>query len=174
MKIRFSALAGFARRYSQREQWLLLFCALLVTATVIWLMVWQPVMAARSASEARLAYASAALDEVNTLAAELEYLRQSAVDSGELSGSAQSLPQMLDTLSVQIGIVAAALEPSADNRSAGVRFDAVPMSDLLAWLAALDTQPGVQLEQINIAPVAASAGAGNQSVNASLRVRSLF
>lgn len=173
MTNRFSAITRHMTRYTQREQLLLLLCGLLVTFTLLWLLLWQPVMAARSASEARLAFAAESLDEVNMLAAELEYLRQSTVNSNEPSDAAQSLPQMLDTLSAQIGIVAASLEPAADNQSAGVRFDAVVMPDLLAWLAELDAQPGIQLEQMTIAPVSNNSSTGNQTVNATLRVRSL-
>lgn len=165
--------SSFATRYSQREQLLLLFCGFLVLLTVLWLMIWQPVMNARSASEARLAYALTSLEEVNVLAAELEYLRQSNVNPEVRTNTAQSLPQMLNTLSAQIGIMVASLEPAADNRSAGVRFDAVAMSDLLAWLAELESRTGIQLEQLTITPVSGNRAAGNQSVNATLRVRSL-
>lgn len=173
MKNLISAIGRVVTRYTQREQLLLLLCGLLVTLTLVWLLVWQPVMVARSVSEARLAYAVGSLDEVNSLAAELEYLRQSTVESDEMSGVAQSLPQMLDTLSSQIGIVAASLEPAADNRSAGLRFDAVAMPALLAWLAELDLQTSIQLEQLTIAPVAGISLSDSQTVNATLRVRSL-
>ncbi|MDO8908582.1 MAG: type II secretion system protein GspM [Pseudohongiella sp.] len=165
--------ARYLMRYSQREQLLLLLCGFLVLATVLWLTIWQPVMAARSASEARLAYAAVALEEVNMLAAELEYLRQSSVNPDVQADAAQSLPQLLNSLAAQSGIVVASLEPAADNRSAGVRFDAVAMPDLLAWLAELESQTGIQLEQLTIAPVSSNRVAGNQSVNATLRVRSL-
>lgn len=173
MTNRFSTITQFMTRYSQREQLLLLLCGVVVALTGLWVLLWQPVMAARSSSEARLAYAAETLDEVNSLAAELEYLRQSVVADNELSGAAQSLPQMLDTLSARIGIVAASLEPAADNRSVGVRFDGVAMSDLLSWLAELDSYAGTQIEQMTITPVSNTSPAGNQAVNTTLRVRSL-
>lgn len=165
-------LRRHAKRYSRREQVLLLTCGVLVSLTVLWQLVWQPVMAARAISESRLVYAVESLDNVNSLAAELEFLRQSDVDADDMSGATQSLPQRLDTLSAQMGIVVASLEPAADNLSAGLRFDAVDMSDLLTWASELESQSGLQIEQMTIVPVSADTGSG-QPVNATLRVRSL-
>lgn len=170
----------FKARYNRREQLLLLLCGAVVTLWLLWMFVWQPVMAARATSETRLVYAAASLDDVNTLAAELEYLRRSSVDNNDAAGATQSLPQMLDTLSARMGLVAASLEPAADNRSVGLRFDSVALSDLLQWLAELESQPGIRLEQITIAPVGAAAGVSGESlsgnsqpVNTTLSIRSL-
>lgn len=173
MKNVVTTLRRFMMRHSQREQWLLLLCGLLVILTLLWQLLWQPVMAARAASEMRLAYAAQSLDEVNNLAAELEYLRQSNVELSGLADSSQSLPQMLDTLSAQMGISAASLEPASDNLSVGLRFDAVVMSDLLTWLAELESRSGVQVEQITMAPVNNSNTTSGQTVNATLRVGSI-
>lgn len=175
----------FRARYNRREQLLLLLCAAVVTLWLLWLSVWQPVMAARATSETRLVYAAASLDDVASLAAELEYLRRSSVEHDDAAVATQSLPQMLDTLSARMGLVAASLEPSADNRSVGLRFDAVSLSDLLQWLAELESQPGIRLDQMTMAPVGGTAGQirvdqrGNavtgdgQAVNATLSIRSL-
>jgi type II secretory pathway component PulM len=136
-------------------------------------MLWQPVMNARLLTESRLGFAQQSLAQVNTLAAELEYLRQTNVDASAQAGATESLPQMLNALSAQMGIAVASLEPAAGNRSAGVRFDAVVMPNLLAWLAELEAQAGIELEQITITPVSATGTGVSQSVNAILRVRSL-
>jgi general secretion pathway protein M len=166
-------MTGYIKRCSPREQLLLLVCAVLVSVTVFWLMLWQPVMNARLLTESRLVFAQQSLAQVNTLAAELEYLRQSNVDASVQVGVTESLPQMLNALSAQMGITVASLEPAAGNLSAGVRFDAVVMQNLLAWLAELEAQAGIELEQITISPVSATDTGVSQSVNATLRVRSL-
>lgn len=162
----------FSMRYSQREQLLLLLCAVLVMFTLLWVLLWQPVMAARTASEARLSYAATAFDEVNRLAAELEYLRQSDVTANQTGAAVQALPQAINSLSARTGLTVAALEPAADNRSAGLRFDAVSMPALLNWLAELEKLDGMQLEQLHVAPLGNNPAADNV-VNASLQIRSV-
>lgn len=173
MKQSLLVMSGYLRqRYTRREQLLLLLCAALVLCTLLWMLVWQPLVSARAASESRLAYAADTLDQVNMLAAELESLRRSSADQSETAADTQPLPQALNNLSARTGIRVAALEPAADNRSAGMRFDAVSMPELLQWLAELYALGNMQVEQITIAPAGNSPTAGN-TVNASLQIRSL-
>jgi type II secretory pathway component PulM len=151
----------------------LLVAGVMITLTVGWLLLWQPVFDARAASESRLLAAEQTLAQVNSLAAELAMFRRDMADESAQLSASQSLPQVLNTLAAQIAIPIAALEPAADNQSAGLRFDAVSMSLLLAWLAELETLPGIRVEQLTMTPVAGDSATGEAQINASLRVRSV-
>jgi len=163
----------YLARCTRREQVSLLTGSVLVVLTVGWLLIWQPVFAARSASESRLISAQDTLARVNGLAAELAQLRSAAPAASVQASSTQSLPQVLNTLAAQMDIAIASLEPAADNQSAGVRFDAVSMSLLLAWLAELESTAGIRVEQLTLTPASANQSSVGELINASLRVRSV-
>lgn len=174
---RLAAVISAPRRYlarcTRREQVSLLAGSVLVVLTVGWLLIWQPVFAARSASEARLMSAQDTLAQVNGLAAELAQLRSAAPAASVQASSTQSLPQVLNTLAAQMDIAIASLEPAADNQSAGVRFDAVSMPLMLAWLAELESTAGIRVEQLTLTPTSANPPTVGDLINASLRVRSV-
>ncbi len=162
----------YLARCTRREQMYLLTAGVLLTLTAGWLLVWQPVFNARAASESRLQYAEQNLAQVNTLAAELAAIRNDMSEASTQATSVQPLPQVLNTLAAQIGLPVSSLEPAADNQSAGVRFDAVSMPLLLAWLAELESTPGIRIEQLTLSPASGTQVAGDAGpVNASLRVR---
>ena len=163
----------YLARCTRREQVSLLALSVLVVLTAGWLLIWQPVFAARSASEARLMSAQDTLAQVNGLAAELLQRRGAAPALSVQASSTQSLPQVLNTLAAQMGIAVASLEPAADNQSAGVRFDAVSMSLLLAWLAELESTAGIRVEQLTLTPASANQSSVGELINASLRIRSV-
>lgn len=168
-----TTITRYLARCTRREQVYLLVAGVMITLTVGWLLLWQPVFDARAASESRLLAAEQTLAQVNSLAAELAMFRRDMADETTQQSSSQSLPQVLNTLAAQIVIPIAALEPAADNQSAGLRFDAVSMSLLLAWLAELETLPGMRVEQLTMTPVAGNSATGEAQINASLRVRSV-
>lgn len=171
-----SVLASIKRylaRCTRREQVCLLAGSILVVFTAGWLMIWQPVFAALAMSESRVMSAEDDLAQVNNLAAELVQLRSASAALTTQTASVQSLPQLLNTLAAQSGIAITSLEPAADNQSAGARFDAVSMPLLLAWLAQLESTPGVRVEQLTLTPASASQAAVSELINASLRVRSV-
>lgn len=165
-------LMRYLVRCTRREQVMLISTGLLSLLCLLWLGAWEPAKAARHAAESRLEQTGQTLDEVSRLAAELEQLRQqaTAVPDPLLN---QSLPQLLTTLAADTGIPMAALEPSADNLSAGVRFDAVSMESLLGWLAQLETRHVILVEQLSVTPLAANRplAPSDNLINASLRVR---
>ncbi|TFH71684.1 hypothetical protein E3V39_14500 [Gammaproteobacteria bacterium LSUCC0112] len=168
-----TTIKRYLARCTRREQVYLLVAGVMITLTVGWLLLWQPVFDARAASESRLLAAEQTLAQVNSLAAELAIFRRDMADESPQPSSSQSLPQVLNTLAAQIAIPIAALEPAVDNQSAGLRFDAVSMSLLLAWLAELETLPSMRVEQLTMTPVAGSSATGEAQINASLRVRSV-
>jgi type II secretory pathway component PulM len=174
---RLAAVISTPKRYlarcTRREQVSLLAGSVLVVLTAGWLLIWQPVFSARSASQARLMSAQDTLAQVNGMAAELAQLRSAAPGVSVQASSTQSLPQMLNTLAAQMGIAVASLEPAADNQSAGVRFDAVSMSLLLAWLAELESTAGIRVEQLTLTPAGANQSSVGELINASLRIRSV-
>ena len=79
---RLAAVISTPKRYlarcTRREQVSLLAGSLLVMLTAGWLLIWQPVFSARSASQARLMSAQDTLAQVNGMAAELAQLRSAA------------------------------------------------------------------------------------------------
>ena len=164
-------LMRYLVRCTRREQVMLISTGVLSLVCLLWLGAWEPAKAARHAAESRLHQAEQTLDDVSRLAADLELLRQQSTAAPEQSDL--SLPQLLSALASETGIPMAALEPSADNLSAGVRFDAVSMENLLGWLAQLETQHLVLVEQINVTPLAVNRplAPADNLVNASLRVR---
>lgn len=168
-----ATIKRYLARCTRREQLYLLACGVLVTLTAGWLLIWQPVFAARSVSESRLISAEDTLAQVNNLAAKLAQLRSVSAAVSTQTASTQSLPQVLNTLAAQIGITIASLEPAADNQSAGARFDAVSMPLLLAWLAELESTAGIRVEQLTLTPSSANQPAVGNLINASLRVRSV-
>jgi type II secretory pathway component PulM len=159
-------------RCTRREQVMLITTGMLALVCLLWLGAWEPAKAARLAAESRLNQAEQTLDDVSRLAAELEHLRQQSSASPESPGN-QSLPQLLSELASETGITLAALEPSVDNLSAGVRFDAVSMESLLGWLAQLETRHVILVEQLSVTPLTANRplAPADNLVNASLRVR---
>jgi type II secretory pathway component PulM len=54
-----------------------------------------------------------------------------------------------------------------------VRFDAVSMSLLLAWLAELESTAGIRVEQLTLTPASANQSSVGELINASLRIRSV-
>lgn len=170
MKHFVTAVRNYLATRSRREQ-LLLSCggALLVLSLGYWL-AWQPLMQARANSAARVQQAEQSLASVNRMAAELERVRTRPAETAGATVGAQSLPLLINTLASDAGLAIASLEPSADNRSAGLRMDAVPMTDLLAWLQQLEAQPDVVLEQITLSAQAQENGHESGRVNASLRI----
>jgi type II secretory pathway component PulM len=173
-------------RCSRREQALLIVTSVLVLLAFLWLGAWQPVQAARHAAELRVMQAEQTLDEVNMLANQLEQLQASPSQQMSTSSLPQSLPQLLSHLAAESGISLSALEPAADNLSAGLRFEAVAMGSLLGWLDQLENQHHIFIEQLNVAPLLDTAGSNaaglntadrdqiaDSLVNVSMRVRML-
>ena len=173
-------------RCSRREQALLIVTSVLVLLAFLWLGAWQPVQAARHAAELRVMQAEQTLDEVNMLANQLAQLQVNPTQQMSTSSLPQSLPQLLSHLAAESGISLSALEPAADNLSAGLRFEAVAMGSLLGWLDQLENQHHIFIEQLNVAPVLDTAGSNaaglntadrdqidDSLVNVSMRVRML-
>jgi len=161
-------------RRSRREQVMLLTGSTLLFLVLIWQGVWEPARAARLSTAAQLAGAQQTWLEVDQLAAELLHLRQQKGDPTNEPG-AQSLSQVVTQMAAASGLAMAALEPSADALSTGVRFEAVPMANLLDWLGQLEEQTQIFVDQLTVMPVNVSingpATPVENLVNASLRIR---
>jgi len=152
-------------RCSRREQALLIVTSVLVLLAFLWLGAWQPVQAARHAAELRVMQAEQTLDEVNMLANQLEQLQVNPTQQVSTLSLPQSLPQLLSNLAAESGINLSALEPAADNLSAGLRFEAVAMGSLLGWLDQLENQHHIFIEQLNVAPLLDTAGSNAAGLN---------
>lgn len=135
-----------------RERLLVAVGLLAVTATLIFLLVLEPMQVRQARAQAQLATESAALARVRELAAEAGRLQgQAATTARGVLPSGQSLLAVLNDSAVSGGIQGH-IERVVPNgaQEASMTFDGIAFDALMAWLVGLRAQFGVEARQLVI------------------------
>lgn len=146
-----------------REQLLLIVGLGIVLLALVWQLLWQPMLQAKTLSAQRVTNAERSLLAVRSLAQELVIAR--AASASDVNGGG-NMAQTLDESASALGLRIASLEPTADNSSVSVRLNDVGMTTVLAWLYDIENSSTMSIDALTLSPVATP---GN--VNASLRLR---
>lgn len=151
-------------KLAPRERVIVIVGSIVVALTVIYLGIIEPVSTAHANRISALASSRA-------LATQLEVAAAAVASAGPNRGAAQagrgmSLLAAIDQ-STRAGTLAkppASLQPEGDHE-VKVRFEEVPFDSLVRWLAELQTQYGVSVQQLD---VESQGGAGLVNVRLSL------
>ncbi len=146
-----------------REQLIVLAGLGVVLTYLVWLLLWQPMLQARTLSAQRVANAEQSLLAVRVLAQELASARASAATGVSGTGN---LAQSLDESASALGLRIASLEPAADNSSVAVRLNDVSMATVLAWLSDIENSGAMSIDALTLSPVQTP---GNVTVSLRLR-----
>lgn len=152
------------RDLQPRERVIVAVGAVVVIATLIYLVLWEPMANARSKQMAALTDERALAERLETIAATVQKARASGV--GAIQGREQSLLTLIDQQgkSPELGKPPTRLQPEGENE-VKVWFEDVPFDALVRWMSTLETRYGVQIVG---AELERRAGAG--LVNARLTV----
>ncbi|MCH8537046.1 MAG: type II secretion system protein M [Alkalimonas sp.] len=126
----------------QREQRLVLVCAVAVAIFLFYWLIWQPVHQAKATNQRALQQAEQQLDWLHSV---LPQLQQSGVSIERSSGS---LSQILTTSARQYGIRVNRMQPQ--NEQMQLVLDDVAFEQLLRWLHDLHYQHGLRLVNLDV------------------------
>jgi general secretion pathway protein M len=151
-------------KLAPRERVIVVVGSIVVALTVIYLGIIEPVATAHANRISALASSRA-------LATQLEVAAAAVASAGPKSGAVQagrgmSLLAAIDqsTRGGSLGKPPASMQPEGDHE-VKVRFEEVPFDGLVRWLAQLQTQYGVSVQQLD---VESQSGAGLVNVRLSL------
>lgn len=146
-----------------REQLILLSGLGVVLVYLIWVLMWQPMLQARTLSAQRAANAEQSLIAVRSLAQQLVSARMTGASGDTGTGN---LARTLDESASELGLRISSLEPSADNSSISVRLNDVGMATVLAWLYDIESNGTMSIDSLTLSPVRTP---GNVAVSLRLR-----
>ncbi|WP_228613749.1 type II secretion system protein GspM [Alkalimonas sp.] len=126
----------------QREQHLVLICAIALLVFVFYYLIWQPVHQSKARNQQALQQAEQQLDWLNSV---LPQLQQAGSSVERSSGS---LSQVLTTSARQHGIRVSRMQPQ--NQQMQLVLDDVRFEQLVSWLHALHYQHGLQLVSLDV------------------------
>ena len=126
----------------QREQHLVLVCAIAIGVFLFYYLIWQPVHQSKVRNQQALHQAEQQLDWLNSV---LPQLQQS---SGSVERSSGSLSQVLTTSARQHGIRVSRMQPQ--NQQMQLVLDDVAFEQLVRWLHALHYQHGLSLVNLDV------------------------
>ncbi len=133
------------QKLSQREQLMVLAAALLIGLLLLYGTTWAPLTRAIDGYEADNADARESLD----------WMRQAVVDISSTSASAgvaaqtQSISALVDTTLPTYSLVMQRYQPTGDE-SAQLWLEEAPVSQVIAWLAAIERDHGMRLITVAI------------------------
>jgi general secretion pathway protein M len=148
-------VTGWWQDRSARERLLIGLMLALLAGTILWLGVWRPITALRTAAEADARAATARLAQARAHAAAIA--ARPAAAGGRL---ADLVSQRL----AQVGLQAARMDAAGDGQVV-VELAAINGRLLLGWAAALEQRDGLVIEQLD------ASRNPDQSVHARLLVR---
>lgn len=126
----------------QREQRLVLICAVVISLFLFYWVVWQPVHQSKALNERALQQAEQQLVWLHSV---LPQLQQSGVSIERTSGS---LSQILTSSARQHGIRVSRMQPQ--NEQMQLVLDDVPFEQLIRWLHDLHYQHGLRLVNLDV------------------------
>jgi type II secretory pathway component PulM len=133
---------------SRRDQIAIAICAVFLAGYMLWLLALKPLTNAAENAERRQAATSASLARVKSLAATLQH-HQNTADSRPRSQQV-SIANLVDRTTSGIGLRATSMDPSADGRTASVRFDNADLAKVLQWLHDLEYDHQIQIEYLSL------------------------
>lgn len=157
-------ITAWFKDLKQHEQILVLACAALVAAYLIYLLVWSPIASRRDELVLQNNAAQESLQNVRELAAQYLALSQ---NGNQPQASSANLSRIVDSSAAQNNLVLRRFQLSS-NGEASVRFENVAFNNVLTWVNELEYQHGVLIRELQV-----SAGNGSGLVNVSVRVQKL-
>lgn len=135
-------------KLQQREQWLVGVGAIVVTITVLYLAIWEPIAGAHTHRAEGLVAQRALAERLEAAAAELQSMRGNGNATVDRSTSVLSA---IDQSSKQgpVGKAPDRMQPEGD-KEVKVWFEDVPFDALLRWLVILQTRYGVSVQTLEV------------------------
>lgn len=138
-------MKAWFERLGRRDQLLLVPLALALAGILLYLAVWAPLTRGVARYDAANANAVAALEWMSEAAQDIK-ARQSGW-RGAVPG--QSLSSLVDASLPQYELVMQRFQPVGE-RAAQVWLDEAPVPQVIAWLAAVERNGGVRLDNVSI------------------------
>lgn len=126
----------------QREQRLVLACAIAIAIFLFYFLIWQPVHQSKAVNQRALQQAEQQLAWLHSV---LPQLQQSGVSRERTSGS---LSQIVTSSARQYGIRVNRMQPQ--NEQMQLVLDDVPFDQLIRWLHDLHYQHGLRLVNLDV------------------------
>jgi general secretion pathway protein M len=133
---------------TRRDQIAIVICGVFLAAYLLWMLALKPLSTAADRAASRQQATAASLARVKSLAATLQHHQRSAADRPRTQQV--SIANLVDRSTSAIGLRATSMDPSADGRTAAVRFDDAELANVLQWLYDLETNHQVQVEYLSL------------------------
>lgn len=133
-------------KLSPREQGAVLLCAACMLLWLLWMWVVSPLQGAIEAREQTVVNTGHTLLRVQALAKDLQALR---AQSGDKPLEAASLAQVVDQSVRRSRLQMAGFQPGRNN-DATVRFERVAFSNLLDWMATIESSGHVRVSEMSV------------------------
>lgn len=150
MKERLQPLLDRYQALEPRERRILAWGAVFVAATLLYLAVWQPLMALHTRSQERLDQARATAERLELLAAQAASMR-SGRQPAPVIGSDQSLLSVVDQAgkNSSLGKPLSRIQPDGED-TVRVWLEDVPFDALLRWIEELKTRYAIAVTAAEI------------------------
>lgn len=143
------ALQEWFRGLARRERILVAAGAIIVTATILFLAIWEPLAKAHHKNEQDLAAARALGQKLEVLAAEVQGAR--SVNGGAIAGAGTSLLSAVDQASKSgtLNKPLSRIQPEGDTE-VKVWIDGVGFEALLRWVGELESRYGISVQTVDV------------------------
>lgn len=146
----------------RQEQLLLLLLAALLTAYLLFALLWRPMAQSAQSLELQNQRSVESLGAVAALAEEYKVLQQTGLARNQ---SKQNLTRLIDSTVKKHQLVMSRFQPSSSG-DVQVRFENARYNSVLGWLNELENDHGVLIKDLSI-----TMGAGSGVINLSVRMR---
>lgn len=135
---------------TQRERTMVQVAGSVVAVFMFYLVVWEPISSSYDKNKKNVASATQTLEWMNSAAEEVKQLRGGRSSPDRPQGK-QFILSMIDLSARKAGLgsVMKRVQPEGDS---GVRvwFENAPFDELVKWLAAIESEKGLSVNEINI------------------------
>lgn len=136
------------QQQSRRDQIALLVLGVSLALYLIWMLGVKPLAAATENSRNQYRAAAESLARVKSMATTLQYHQQNTTEN---SGAGQvNLAGLINSTTRANSLSFATLNPSRDGNEATVRFDNVPLENIIQWVYQLETTHGAHVKTLNL------------------------
>jgi len=144
----FESLKDKFEELDQRERWMVIACAILVSVTALYLLVLEPYMEHRQDLQQQVSERQELLAWMKGAKAEIQALEGAGRQT--TAGSGQSLFAVVDQTSEQaeLGRAVRQITPDGDD-AVRVRMDAARFDHTLNWLETLEQEHGVEVSRVS-------------------------
>ena len=134
-----------------RERTMLLFGGLALLIALVYFLVWQPIMSARTEIKQEVQQKLALLHWINDASSEAKSLRGTTGQGGKTKDpGGKSLLSLVDQTAKQQGLGSVMKRVEPDGKQVRVWFEAASFDQLVVWLEKLSSENGVYPDSMTV------------------------